>query len=131
MWHTTSEHMKRKYNVKYTPQNFENCWRVLERNYKRYVENNSSTGRGRKYFEFELNPEILLTTSGEIRPNNENEAHDMELIENQETPTKALGISAAKVKQQKVIKYKKENILKQIQLDRKQYQEERLKLEKY
>ncbi|CAH1978019.1 unnamed protein product [Acanthoscelides obtectus] len=127
--------MKRKYNVKYTPQNCENRWR----NYKRCVEHNSSTGHGRKYFEFaeamdaifsekkNINQGIL-TTSGEIRPSNENEAEDMEMIENQETPTKALGISAAKVKQQTVIKYKKENILKQVQLDRKQYQEERLKL---
>ncbi|CAH2004826.1 unnamed protein product [Acanthoscelides obtectus] len=59
-----------------------------------------------------INPEILLTTSGEIRPYNENEAQHMDMIENQETPTKALGMSAAKVKQQKVIQYKKENILK-------------------
>lgn len=53
----------------------------MERNYKKIVDNNAKTGRGRKIFEFEaqfneiysnkvnIRPEILLTSSSEIIPN--------------------------------------------------------------
>ncbi|CAG9827335.1 unnamed protein product [Diabrotica balteata] len=57
-----------------TPKNCLNRWRLLERNYKKFVDNQNKTARGRKYFEYEkemdqifgnkknVNPEILLSS---------------------------------------------------------------------
>lgn len=76
MWEVIAAHIQAKYHLKYSPQHCENRWRVLERNYKKYIENNSKTGRGRKYFEFanemdeifktkrNIHPEILLSSTG-------------------------------------------------------------------
>lgn len=35
-----------------TPGHCENHWRVLERAYKKHIDNQNKTGRGKKYFEF-------------------------------------------------------------------------------
>jgi hypothetical protein len=57
-----------------TASHCENRWRVLERGYKKYVDNKTKTGRGRKYFECaeemdsifkkkrNITPAILLST---------------------------------------------------------------------
>lgn len=52
MWEIISEEMSLIYEMKIHPNNCENRWRVLERNYKKYFENKNGTGRGKKYFEF-------------------------------------------------------------------------------
>lgn len=74
MWAIISEEMSQTYKMKINPNNCENRWRVLERNYKKYVENKKGTGRGKKYFEFSeemdqifahkknVHPEILLSS---------------------------------------------------------------------
>lgn len=74
MWAIISEEMSQTYKMKINPNNCENRWHVLERNYKKYVENKNSTGRGKKYFEFSeemdqifahkknVHPEILLSS---------------------------------------------------------------------
>lgn len=79
MWEVIAAYIQEKYNIKYNAQHCENRWRVLERNYKKYIENNSKTGRGRRYFEFSkemddifkmkrnIHPEILLSSTGNIK----------------------------------------------------------------
>ena len=74
MWVIISEDISHTYGMKINPNNCENRWRVLERNYKKYVENKNSTGRGRKHFDFieemdqifahkkNVHPEILLSS---------------------------------------------------------------------
>ncbi|CAH1113217.1 unnamed protein product [Psylliodes chrysocephalus] len=101
-----------------------------------------------------INPEILLTLSSTITnpysPNEEGLEVTSEVtlseIENVEpdfrddtkkiivkTPkAKALPSSPSKIQTRiSSTKYKKDSIIEQIRLDRKQYQEERLKMEKY
>ncbi|PSN50226.1 hypothetical protein C0J52_07797 [Blattella germanica] len=74
MWIIIADELTSAFNTKTTPQNCENRWKVLERNYKKYIDNKNSTGIGTKYFEFaedmdnlfaskrSVNPEILLAT---------------------------------------------------------------------
>lgn len=74
MWQQISEKLRTLLNVEVTTAHCENKWRVLERSYKKFIDNQKSTGRGRKYFEFfqemeeilgkkkSITPEILLST---------------------------------------------------------------------
>ncbi|PSN30918.1 hypothetical protein C0J52_28108 [Blattella germanica] len=68
MWVIIADELTREFKVKTTPQNCENRWKVLERNYKKYIDNKNSTGRGIKRngqlvcFQKSVNTEILLTT---------------------------------------------------------------------
>lgn len=81
MWEVISRYLSEQFQLHYTPTNCENRWRVLERNYKKYIDNNNKTGRGRKHFEFademddifskkrNINPEILLSSKDMIKNN--------------------------------------------------------------
>ncbi|XP_074038224.1 uncharacterized protein [Leptinotarsa decemlineata] len=163
MWEIIANYIYHKYKLKYSAGNCENRWRVLERNYKKYIENNSKTGRGRRYFEFaeemdaifqkkrSINPEILLSSSGVITPrkitankenlaDTQNEIKNMELdlvdgegltTINEKRPKTSVNCTPQKIKTRiHAPKYKKDSILQQIRIDRKQYQDERIKLEK-
>lgn len=52
MWEAISHEMKQKYQIYVTPGHCENRWRVLERNFKKYVDDSKKTGMGRKHFEY-------------------------------------------------------------------------------
>lgn len=52
MWEAVASHLTALHGMNVTRANCENRWKVLLRNYKRFVENNRSTGRGRKDFEY-------------------------------------------------------------------------------
>ncbi|KAF2880861.1 hypothetical protein ILUMI_25316 [Ignelater luminosus] len=46
------EKLNKVFKTKTTTANCENRWRVVDSNYKKYINNNGKTGRGRKNFEF-------------------------------------------------------------------------------
>nr|CAI5837042.1 unnamed protein product [Callosobruchus analis] len=52
--------MRVLYGAQVAPSNCENRWRVLERNYKRFIDNQNQTGGGRMFFEFSKEMESLL-----------------------------------------------------------------------
>lgn len=72
MWEIIARDISNSNKITISATKIENKWRVLERNYKKVVDNNNQTGRGRKFFEFEkefddifkkksnINPEFLL-----------------------------------------------------------------------
>nr|CAI5840350.1 unnamed protein product [Callosobruchus analis] len=67
--------MSHKYNIDISGPKCENRFKVLERNYKKVVDNNNRTGRARKIFEYQdefedmhgkkvnIRPQILLSNS--------------------------------------------------------------------
>lgn len=60
MFEEIAKEMQRISKKQITPAHCENRWKVLERNYKKYIENLTKTGRGRKVFEYyEIMHEIL------------------------------------------------------------------------
>ncbi|KAL1492229.1 hypothetical protein ABEB36_012711 [Hypothenemus hampei] len=55
-----SKELKHQLQLNITPANCENRWKHLERMYKKYIDNNKKTGRGRKSFEYaEIMEDIL------------------------------------------------------------------------
>ncbi|KAI4454189.1 myb/sant-like dna-binding domain [Holotrichia oblita] len=74
MWELIATEINKIANSKFFATNVENRWRVSERNYKKTVENNNKSGRGRKNFEYmqemdeiferkkNIYPEILLSS---------------------------------------------------------------------
>ncbi|KAK9737697.1 Myb/SANT-like DNA-binding domain [Popillia japonica] len=80
LWEVIAEQLNKSLHTNITPNNAENRWRVLERNYKKCIDNNKQTGRGRKQFEYtkqleeifqgkkNVEPEILLSASTGAEP---------------------------------------------------------------
>ncbi|KAK9712125.1 hypothetical protein QE152_g25080 [Popillia japonica] len=74
MWELIATEINEIPNTKFSAANVENRWRVIERNYKKTVDNNNKSGRGRKNFEYmqemdeiferkkNIYPEILLSS---------------------------------------------------------------------
>ncbi|KAL1488143.1 hypothetical protein ABEB36_015101 [Hypothenemus hampei] len=56
------------HNIDVSPSNVENRWRVLERNYKKFVDNNKKTGRGRVTFDYAKEMEEILGKKKNIHP---------------------------------------------------------------
>lgn len=68
MWVKIASDLRKKLNVNVTDANCINRWKVIERNYKKFVENEKSTGRGRKYFEYVHEMEAILGRKKSIHP---------------------------------------------------------------
>lgn len=91
LWEVISQELNRKYNIVMTPANCENKWRVLVRNYKKFIDNNKQTGAGRRYFEYShemedvlgkkknIQPSILLSSTTISKPPTITEAEDTEV----------------------------------------------------
>lgn len=126
-----------------SPANCENRWRVLERNFKKYIDNNNKTGRGRKDFVFadEMNdilgkknnvfPELLLSTDTIIHLQDEQNASACEQAEilkdsNTEVTTNS---TMPKRRNRKFKRKLKSDTLEEMRKDRQEYYEKRLKLE--
>ncbi|KAL1492288.1 hypothetical protein ABEB36_012762 [Hypothenemus hampei] len=147
MWQRIAEELV-KLNIAVTAKNCHNRWKVIERNYKKFVDDQNKTvgftqiGRGRKFFEYEaemaeifgkktnVHPEILLN-SDTIDMSLENGTEELEEVISQ-TPAKVLPKLSTEVG--KVSKTKRTSIkgnhLEKIRLDRKIYYNERLEIEK-
>ncbi|CAH1099682.1 unnamed protein product [Psylliodes chrysocephalus] len=67
MWEIISSELKTR-GVMVLENNCENRWRVLERNYKKYVDNKKKTGRGRSFFEYADEMEQILGKKKNINP---------------------------------------------------------------
>lgn len=144
MWSIISEEMSLINKMKITPNNCENRWRVLERNYKKYIENKNGTGRGKKYFEFSeemdqlfkhkknVHPEILLSSEDIHEPiNNDNDLYSCEV----ESPSTSKGethnaIVSSKKEENKKNLRKKISTIEKIRQDRLNYQQNKLEIEK-
>lgn len=75
MWQVIANEIKSITGDNLNASHCENRWKVLERNYKAFVDNKRKTGRGRKIFEFStemdnifhkkknINPEIILESN--------------------------------------------------------------------
>lgn len=97
MWEVIAQEFKKE-NIDVTPLNCENRWRVLERNYKKYVDNKKQTGAGRRFFEFademddilgkkkNINPTILLSTSTATKLQTPSTSTQAEIVEKEFSP---------------------------------------------
>lgn len=100
MWEIISQELANTYKMAMTASNCENRWWVLERNYKKFLDNNNQKGAGRRQFEFceqidilgsknNVKPTVLLSTitisslSGPVKGVTVN--HPTEIVEVVET----------------------------------------------
>ncbi|CAG9840713.1 unnamed protein product [Diabrotica balteata] len=119
-----------------TAAHCENKWRVLERSYKKYVDHNNQTGRGRRDFEYanaleeilgkkkNIVPEILLNT----------ETIDYHQVEpkpscSRTAETSQSEMSSSQVKQTNKNKTLRASILKETRKDRQEYYKKKLNIE--
>lgn len=70
MWEMLSLHLTRMTKVNITATHCENRWRVVDRNYKKYILNEKNTGSGREHFEYKTEMEALTGKKRSLRPAN-------------------------------------------------------------
>lgn len=144
LWEILACELNRLLEINVTESHTENRWRVLERAYKKYVDNQNKTGQGTKYFEYKeemdqifrgkknVNPVVLLSTAS-IEPTEEDDKSE-ETIGYLETPKASTVESSQKksinLKRKRTPVQNRNLILAHMKQDRKEYQEERLKIEK-
>lgn len=126
--------------------NCENRWKVLERNYKKFVDNSNKTGRGRKVFEYSeemkdilgvkknIYPQRLLGSSTEhhLDENKENNVEDegLQLPGPSQPDTSSSSSSQVQNTPKKYENKRLKNyILKEIRDDRRAYYKKKLHIE--
>ncbi|KAF5279127.1 hypothetical protein FQA39_LY05805 [Lamprigera yunnana] len=68
MWDVIGKELSNLLNTEISPKNCENRWKVLDRNYKKWIDNKNSTGRGRKLFEFSKEMDDIYGKKRSINP---------------------------------------------------------------
>ncbi|KAL1487981.1 hypothetical protein ABEB36_015361 [Hypothenemus hampei] len=136
MWLLIAEELSSLSNISLSQNQCENRWRVLERNYKRYIENQNSTGREKKYFEYAAEMEVILGRKKNIVPQI---LLETDTINIPDTETNSLSATAStsnipecssthENKTRKNIK-KRLGTLEHMRLDRKTYFDRRIDIE--
>lgn len=143
LWETISTEVTKTLKKIISPSQCENRWRVLERAYKKYLDNQNSTGQSRKYFEYleEMNdifrgrrnvdPPILLSNeppSEEIQVLNEDSEVQVEVERKQENVRVPRPSTTSKRKRNPIIN--RNETLELMRKDKREYHAERLKIEK-
>lgn len=85
MWEVISVEINKIHSTSFNASHCENRWRVIERNYKKFVDETNKTGRGRKLFEYTVEMEEIFGNKKNINPelllSNETVHHDSNLLE--------------------------------------------------
>lgn len=131
MWQIIAEQLKTDYNVDITDQNCLNRWRVLERSYKKFVDNQNATGRGRKYFEYQEQMETIFKGKKSITPDFLLESNTIdnqiqkEIVEEIQEETAQ---NEKKTSKPKILK-RKRSVMESVRADRKEYYAAKLIIE--
>ncbi|CAH1998316.1 unnamed protein product [Acanthoscelides obtectus] len=155
LYESIANEINQRTNENVAPSNCENRWKVLERNYKKFCDNNKKTGRGRGFFEYadimadilvdkkNINP-VLLLSSNTVEHLKEPEISDTSRVDMLNTPalespeeqlltphsskeTPRRQHHKTKTYPNKRLKY---NILQEIRDDRREFYKQRLDVEK-
>lgn len=123
MWEKIANEISEILQKTVTSKNVENRWKVLDRNFKKYVDNKNSTGRGRKFFEFASEMEEACGNKKNIRPEIllANEIH----MPKQENVEQGQGQETAETPKKVIRRKTRKTVLQQIREDRLSYQENR------
>lgn len=144
LWEILAHELNRLLETNVTASHTENRWRVLERAYKKYVDNQNKTGQGKKYFEYaeemdqifkskkNVNPVVLISNASIEQMPEDNESE--ETIRYPETPKASTVESSQKksnnLKRRRTPVQNRNLTLAHMRRDRREYQEERLKIER-
>ncbi|KAI4455730.1 myb/sant-like dna-binding domain [Holotrichia oblita] len=157
MYEEIAKELQSKAKQKILASHCENSWKHLERSYKKYVDNNKKTGRGRRDFEYAneltdileskpyINP-VLLLSSETVHSVNDKEnsqspttsQNSTIVIKSNEHPASEANLNVAQSsrpltasrKEKYQNKKVRADVLKEIRKDRPEYYQKRLLIEK-
>ncbi|CAH1983577.1 unnamed protein product [Acanthoscelides obtectus] len=150
MYEKIAKELRQKTNQNITGSNCENRWKHLERIFKKYVDNNNKTGRGRREFEYamedilgkkrNIHPVVLLSSNTVIHPttqvvtgDNPEKENLVEFPKTKEllsTSSKATDVTAPqRITNMNKNKRLKVTILSEIRKDRKEFYNKLLEIE--
>ncbi|KAL1488729.1 hypothetical protein ABEB36_014528 [Hypothenemus hampei] len=147
MWTKIANEISTTLQVNITTKQCHNRWKVLDRNYKKWVENKNATGRGRKCFEFSnemdevygkkknVHPTLLLESETINIPSDENFKKgnvESDVVNGADlsTPSTSKGVrneERGEIVRKRNVK-KKKTILEKLREDKLNYQKERMEL---
>lgn len=139
LWEVISSRINAIFMLNLSAQNCENRWRVLDRGYKKFVDNKTKTGRGRKFFEFEKEMEDIFQKKKNIHPeivlSSETLDYNLNVTNKSSEPEEIIeqahhSPSSSKSPRRKKITMTRNEILDQIRKDRYAYQQERCQIER-
>ncbi|KAL1488097.1 hypothetical protein ABEB36_015055 [Hypothenemus hampei] len=130
MWTLIAQEISNSSNIRVTENQCENRWRVLERNFKKYIENQNATGRGKKYFEFAEEMDMILAKKKNIVPDILLESSTIS-IPNVDTENVASCSASKEVDGNRNVRNRKKRTgtMELMRLDRQSYFEKRIKIE--
>ncbi|XP_050505708.1 uncharacterized protein LOC126883981 [Diabrotica virgifera virgifera] len=140
LWEIMAQEINAVAGTNFSAGHCENRWRVLERAYKKFIDNKNKTGRGKKYFEYEaemneifkgkmnIKPEVTITTeSFQQEPVLTPEAVNEPVASTSNVPsTSEKPKETGRHKKTAVTRIA---IMQQMQIDRKAYYDKRIELE--
>ncbi|KAJ8930143.1 hypothetical protein NQ314_017086 [Rhamnusium bicolor] len=68
MWLIIAKYLSELLKTQISDSNYQNRWTVLDRNYKKYVDNQKSTGKGIKYFDYAEEMDGLFEKNKAVYP---------------------------------------------------------------
>ncbi|KAJ4425444.1 hypothetical protein ANN_28059 [Periplaneta americana] len=131
MWKYIAKELSEVLKKKITDNNCENRWRVLERNYKKYVDGKNSTGNGRKFFAYAEEMDELYGQKKNIRPEVLLSSETVVPLEEElaKTPEVATVENNTGRGHMTTRKKRKSSVVEQMRIDRLEYQRKRLEQE--
>ncbi|XP_071051763.1 uncharacterized protein [Onthophagus taurus] len=141
LWKKVSEKVREGTNSRMNEQHCQNRWKVVERTYKKYIDNERSPGRGKKYYDYieemekifgkkrAVNPKLLLSNNDiHIIPDVETEHTEIGEIENlrevEQPIENPLPIDKRPGRK------RKNSQIEMLRRDKKKYYEEKLEIER-
>ncbi|KAL1488539.1 hypothetical protein ABEB36_015003 [Hypothenemus hampei] len=134
MWEIIAQELSTLTNGNYSKTACENKWKVLERNYRKYVEVVGLLNTPKKWKKFmekkSINPELVLGTTVHI-PSDFEDTHNEDPDENMTSSSQQNEQAKEKkgVEKRRSNLHRRKTVLEKIREDRKEYQEKRLKQE--
>ncbi|KAJ8968847.1 hypothetical protein NQ314_002062 [Rhamnusium bicolor] len=135
LWEVIAVEINNIMKINVSATHCENKWRVLDRGYKKYVDNQNKTGRGKKYFEFIEEMDAIFKKKKNIHPeillSNESEDHLPEVhnITEVETPETTQVVTETPKRSRCSAVLNRNKILENMRKDRVEYQKQRLQIE--
>ncbi|KAL1498421.1 hypothetical protein ABEB36_009227 [Hypothenemus hampei] len=102
-----------------------NRWRVVERGYKKFIDNKNKTGRGKKFFEYEQEMDEMFSWKKNVNPVILLEASTIDIVEREAE----VAVFDANKSNIHVSSVERVFVLQKSREDRKEYYNKRVKIE--
>ncbi|KAL1487751.1 hypothetical protein ABEB36_015586 [Hypothenemus hampei] len=133
LWEVMAIEINDILKTNYNSGHVENRWRVVERSYKKFVDNQNKTGRGRKYFEYQEEMDNIFKGKKNIKPDVLLSTDTVDHLVEETEPSQSSSSVAQTPRKTLPLKRKhplnRNLVIEQTRKDRKEYNRKRIEVE--